>query len=56
MSESEKTWSFDGWADRYGEAFAADSLLYARYDEVLDTMEASTMTLLHSDVDWHAWF
>jgi len=38
MSESEKTWNFDGWADRYDEPIAADSLLYARYDEVLDAV------------------
>ena len=36
MSENEKSWDFDGWADRYDETVAADSRLNARYDEVLD--------------------
>ena len=36
MRENEKTWNFDNWADSYDKAVAADSQLYARYDEVLD--------------------
>lgn len=36
MRESEKTWNFDNWADRYDEIVATDCQLYARYDEVLD--------------------
>lgn len=36
MREDDKSWDFDSWAGRYDEAVAADSLLYARYDGVLD--------------------
>lgn len=36
MRENGKIWNFDNWADRYDKAVAADSHLYARYDEVLD--------------------
>ena len=36
MGGNEKTWDFDSWADRYDKAVAADSQIYARYDEVLD--------------------
>ncbi len=36
MREERKTWNFDEWADHYEEVVAANSQLYARYDEVLD--------------------
>ncbi len=35
-NKNRKIWDFDRWANRYDEAVSSDSLLYARYEEVLD--------------------
>jgi putative AdoMet-dependent methyltransferase len=36
MDENNKTWNFDGWAERYDESVHNDKEYYARYDEILD--------------------
>jgi len=38
MSGSDMTWNFNGIANRYDEMVSSDSLLYANYDDVLDTV------------------
>lgn len=36
MRKNEKSWNFDNSADRYDEVVKANSMLYERYDDVLD--------------------
>jgi len=46
MRKNEKSWNFDNSADRYDEIVKANSMLYERYDDVLDTVvEISNVSL-----------
>lgn len=38
MEDTEKTWSFNTWADDYDRIVASGTQYYARYNEVLDTV------------------